>query len=200
MNSSSVFPFSEFSNPSDFKVLWSRWQLQSFDIHVHVTYSLKLFFSLRSWCRCHPRFPLYRHTAVIQRLSRSSFKIIILYITFSPSPLPLSLSKSPPTLVFHCAVVAFLATICEGWGGVDLWKHRVVQLAPNVLPSKHFFYAFLGHFPTNIFYSKFGCRMDEVCLKYQITQVLLSTFKVFFSKFKFYTHFGQDFKCPILSL
>ena len=89
-NSSSVFPFSEFSNPSDFKVLWSRWQLQSFDIHVHVTYSLKLFFSLRSWCRCHPRFPLYRHTAVIQRLSRSSFKRIILYITFSPSP--------PPTL------------------------------------------------------------------------------------------------------
>ena len=91
-NSSSVSPFSEFSNPSDFKVLWSRWQLQSFDIHVHVTYSLKLFFSLRSWCRCHPRFPLYRHTAVIQRLSRSSFKRIILYITFSPSPPPHSLS------------------------------------------------------------------------------------------------------------
>ena len=34
-NLPSVFPFSEFSNPSDLALLYSRWQPQSLDKHVH---------------------------------------------------------------------------------------------------------------------------------------------------------------------
>ena len=34
-NLPSVFPFSEFSNPSDLAFLYSRWQPQSLDKHVH---------------------------------------------------------------------------------------------------------------------------------------------------------------------
>ena len=41
-------------------------------------------------------------------------------------------------------------------------------------------YAFLWHFFTKIFISKFWWRMDELRMKYQIIQVLFSTFKFCF--------------------
>ena len=43
-----------------------------------------------------------------------------------PFPLALSLSLS-----------LSINNVCEGWGRVDLRKHRVVQLAPYILSSEH---------------------------------------------------------------
>ena len=81
--------------------------------------------------------------------------------------LQLSLSLSLPLFntVFVIALLwVFFVIMCEGWGEVDSWKHRVVQLAPYILSSKHFFMLFYQTFSPTFSTQNLGERIDELRL------------------------------------
>ena len=98
-----------------------------------------------------------------------------------PFPPALSLSLPLFNAVFVIALLwVFFVIMCEGWGEVDSWKHRVVQLAPYILSSKHFFMLFYETFSPTFSTQNLGERIEELRLYYQIIWVLFSTLKFCF--------------------